>query len=75
MDEIDLRQQDEIDAAAKKNAQQDAKDSEHDYKFARQAVIALAFGAWLVVLTLASLISCALESRITVTVEPRQESK
>lgn len=71
MDEIDKRQQSEIDASAAKNAAQDLKDSEHDRKFARNAFIFMVFFAWMFVLSLACFISLGLESKITIVVEPK----
>lgn len=72
MDEIDKRQQSEIDAAAKKNAAQDEKDNEHDRKFNRYLIVTTVFFAWLSVLSLATFLSIAVENKITITVEPRR---
>jgi hypothetical protein len=72
MDEIDKKQQQEIDAATHHNRLQDAKDREHDYKFARYAFLFAVFFGWLTVLSLACFVSLGLESKITVTVEPKR---
>lgn len=72
MDEIDRRQQDEINAAAQKNAVQDAKDQEHDRKFNRYLLVTSLFFAWLSVLSLATFFSVFVENKVTITVEPRK---
>ena len=72
MDEIDRRQQDEIDAAAQKNAAQDAKDAEHDRRFNRYLFMLTITLAWLGVLTLGTFVSVFIDNKITITVEPRK---
>ena len=79
MDEVDQRQQSEIErlkAKAEVNAAVDAaqaeKDDEHDRKLNRALfVYAVVFG-WLGVLTLATGLSVFVQNRVTITIEPRE---
>lgn len=58
MDEIDRRQQGEIDEAER--------------RLNRQLFALTIFFAWMGILTLATFFSIAVENRITITVEPRK---
>lgn len=72
MDEIDRKQQSEIDAVAAKNAAQDEKDNEHDRKFNRYLFVLSLVLAWMGILTLATCFSLLVENRVHIIVEPRR---
>ena len=82
MDEVDAKQQNEIErlkAKAEVNAAVDAaqseKDAEHDRKLNRALfVYAFVFG-WLCVLTLATGLSVFVQNRVTITIEPREVTR